>query len=601
MLLPTTMEEVHQQNWDELDIILVTGDSYIDSPFIGVAVIGNILTKAGYRVGIIAQPDITSSDDICRLGEPRLFWGVSGGSIDSMVANYTALKKKRRSDDLTPGGTNNRRPDRAVIAYSNLIRRWFKNTAPIVLGGIEASLRRVAHYDYWSDKIRGSILLDAKADFLLYGMAEKSILDFASAIRIQTDPRNIRGLCYRTSATHIDKIPADYTELPSFQSVKKDPLAFIDMFHIFYQNNDPITAKGLYQKHDSGYLVQNPPAAYVTQEELDTIYGTDYTRTHHPYYQKKGRVKALETIQFSISTHRGCYGECNFCAIAVHEGRTVRSRSQQSILEEARSFLLHPEFKGIIPDLGGPTANMYGFECRKKQKSGACPDKHCLTPEVCQVLQINHQPQISLLKKVAQISGVKHVFVSSGIRTDMVTNDLKYGRQYLEQVVSHHTSGQMKVAPEHSEEHILRLMGKPDLSSLNVFTQWFDQINHAAGKQQYLTYYMIAAHPGCTDQDMHNLRRFASKELGLLPEQIQIFTPTPSTYSSLMYYTGLDPFTRQPIFIEKDLRRKDKQKRTVTTKTHQKSRDYQRRIKIAAPRSSNSRRYPLSRSIKNNY
>lgn len=600
MLLPTTMEEVHQQNWDELDIILVTGDSYIDSPFIGVAVIGNILTKAGYRVGIIAQPDITSSDDICRLGEPRLFWGVSGGSIDSMVANYTALKKKRRSDDLTPGGKNHRRPDRAVIAYSNLIRRWFKNTAPIVLGGIEASLRRVAHYDYWSDKIRGSILLDAKADFLLYGMAEKSILDFASAIRIQTDPRNIRGLCYRTSATHIDKIPADYTELPSFQSVKKDPLAFIDMFHIFYQNNDPITAKGLYQKHDSGYLVQNPPAAYVTQEELDTIYGTDYTRTHHPYYQKKGRVKALETIQFSISTHRGCYGECNFCAIAVHEGRTVRSRSQQSILEEARSFLLHPEFKGIIPDLGGPTANMYGFECTKKQKSGACPDKHCLTPEVCQVLQINHQPQISLLKKVAQISGVKHVFVSSGIRTDMVTNDLKYGRQYLEQVVSHHTSGQMKVAPEHSEEHILRLMGKPDLSSLNVFTQWFDQINHAAGKQQYLTYYMIAAHPGCTDQDMHNLRRFASKELGLLPEQIQIFTPTPSTYSSLMYYTGLDPFTRQPIFIEKDLRRKEKQKRTVTTKTHQKSRGYHRRIKKAAPRSSNSRGYPLSRSSKKN-
>jgi uncharacterized radical SAM protein YgiQ len=598
MLLPTTSEEINQKNWEKLDVILITGDSYIDSPFMGIAVIGNILTKAGFRVGIIAQPDISSPKDICRLGEPRLFWGVSGGSIDSMVANYTALKKKRKSDDLTPGGVNNRRPDRAVIAYSNLIRRWFKQTCPIVLGGIEASLRRVAHYDYWSDRIRGSILMDAKADFLLYGMAEKSILDLANALNNQTNPRSIRGLCYRIKASQVSQIPPDYIELPPLESVKTDPYAFIDMFHIFYRNNDPITAKGIYQEHDSGYIVQNPPAPFVTQEELNTIYGAEYTRTHHPYYEQRGQVKALETIQFSISTHRGCYGECNFCAIAAHEGRTVRWRSQQSILDEARSFLLHPDFKGVIPDLGGPTANMYGFECTKKLNTGACTTKRCLAPEICPVLKVNHMPQITLLKKIRRIPGINHVFVSSGIRVDMVINDLKYGRKYLEQLVSHHTSGQMKIAPEHSEEHVLRLMGKPNLSSLKVFTQWFDQISHAAGKEQYLTYYMIAAHPGCTDQDMRNLRRFASIKLGILPEQIQIFTPTPSTYSSVMYYTGLDPFTRQPVFIEKDLSKKDQQKRIVGTKTYQKRRNYHRPNKPSTPRSSKLRRYNPSHMMK---
>jgi len=575
MLLPTTSAELKEKNWVQLDVILVIGDSYIDSPFMGSAVIGNILANAGFRVGIIAQPDITSPEDISRLGEPRLFWGVSGGSIDSMVANYTALKKKRKSDDLTPGGVNNRRPDRAVIVYSNLIRRWFKNTRPIVLGGIEASLRRIAHYDYWTDRIRASVLLDAKADFLLYGMAERSILELAHALNTQTNPRTIRGICYPINAKQISQIPPDFIELPSFQRVKNNPHAFIDMFHIFYQNNDPITAKGLYQQHDSRYLVQNPPSLYISQDELDNIYGTGYTRTQHPYYEQMGKVKALETIQFSISTHRGCYGECNFCAIAVHEGRTVRWRSKSSILDEASSFSIHPEFKGIISDMGGPTANMYGFECSKKIKTGVCTAKRCLAPAVCTTLKVDHSHQISLLQEIRRTPGIKHVFVSSGIRVDMVINDIKYGRKYLEQLVKYHTSGQLKIAPEHSETHVLKLMGKPDLSSLDIFTQWFEQINHDAGKEQYLTYYTIAAHPGCTDQDMRNLRRYASKKLGTLPEQIQIFTPTPSTYSSVMYHTGLDPFTRQPIFVEKSLRKKEQQKRIMVAKTKKRSHEFQ--------------------------
>lgn len=571
MFLPTTLDEMHSIGWKQLDVILITGDSYIDSPFIGTAVIGKVLERAGYRVGIIAQPSLDNPKDITRLGEPHLFWGVTGGSVDSMVANYTALKKKRKSDDYTPGGINNRRPNRAVITYSNLIRRWFKLTRPIVLGGIEASLRRLAHYDYWSDRIRGSILLDSKADYLLYGMAEISILELAHALQSDEDPRAIQGLCYPLNASGNDKPPEGYIRLPSYEEVRADPQAFIDMFHIFYHNNNPITAKGLYQQHASRVVVQNPPARTPNQEELDAIFALEYTRSQHPYYERQGPVKALDTIEFSISTHRGCYGECNFCAIAVHEGRTVRWRSQKSILDEARSFLPHPDFKGIISDLGGPTANMYGFECAKKLKTGSCPTKHCLTPKVCQSLIINHAPQISLLKQIRRIPGVKKVFIASGVRYDMVVNDEEKGREYLHQLVAHHISGQLKVAPEHSEDRVLKLMGKPPSFMLTKFKQWFDQTTRAVGKDQYLTYYLIAAHPGCTDQDMRNLKHFTSRELSISPEQVQIYTPTPSTYSSVMYYTGLNPFTRQPIFVERNLQKKQRQKDILIAKSRSKT------------------------------
>lgn len=560
--LPTTQEEMLARHWDQLDVILVTGDSYIDSPFIGAAVIGRVLENAGYRVGIIAQPDIQSEKDIIRLGEPRLFWGVTGGSVDSMVANYTAARKRRKSDDYTPGGINNRRPDRAVISYTNLIRRFFKNTRPIVLGGIEASLRRVAHYDYWSDSLRRSILFDAKADLLLYGMAEQSVLELAAALKKSTDFHTVRGLCY------ISKEPpeGDSISLPSYEEVIGDPGVFIQMFHEFYRNNDPITARRLVQAHGDRFLIQNPPAVYLTQAQLDATAALPFTRNQHPYYENQGKVKALETIQFSINTHRGCYGECNFCAIAVHEGRTVRWRSADSIIKEAESFTRHPDFKGIIQDVGGPTANMYGFECRKKLTKGACDDKRCLFPAECAVLKPNHLAQINLLKTLRELPGVKKVFVASGIRYDLLQADNSMGDAYLKEIVENHVSGQLKIAPEHSEDHILRLMGKPGRQSLLKFKKDFDTISAKAGKKQFLTYYLIAAHPGCADEDMRRLKRFANQDLHISPEQVQIFTPTPSTYSSLMYYTGLDPFTLKPLYVEKDNSRKEQQKMIVVEK-----------------------------------
>jgi uncharacterized radical SAM protein YgiQ len=561
--LPTLPEESKERNWDQLDIILVTGDSYIDSPYIGAAVIGRVLEQAGYRVGIIAQPDITSPTDITRLGEPRLFWGVTGGSVDSMVANYTASKKRRKSDDYTPGGLNDRRPDRAVITYTNLIRRFFKNTRPVVLGGIEASLRRVAHYDFWSDSVRRSILFDAKADYLLYGMAEQSVVELAKALDTGESVQQLRGLCY------IAKEPpgGEFINLPAYEDVITDKTVFIQMFHDFYRNNDPLTAKRLVQRHADRCLVQNPPALYLSQKQMDAIAALPYQRTQHPYYEGQGPVKALETIQFSISTHRGCYGECNFCAIAVHEGRTVRWRSAESIRLEAEALTQLPNFKGIIQDVGGPTANMYGFECRKKLTRGVCEDKRCLYPVDCAALKPNHKPQIDLLRTIRSIPGVKKVFVASGIRPDMVFADAAYGNAYLREIVEHHVSGQLKIAPEHSEDHVLAKMGKPGRNGLIKFKKTFDELSASAGKKQFLTYYLIAAHPGCDEHDMRQMKRFASQELHVSPEQVQIFTPTPSTYSSLMYYTGLDPFTMKPIFVEKDQARKERQKQIVVEKT----------------------------------
>ncbi|HNR14568.1 MAG TPA: YgiQ family radical SAM protein [Thermodesulfobacteriota bacterium] len=559
MFLPVTKAELHAFGWNALDVILVTGDSYIDSPNIGAAVIGKSLVAAGYRVGIIAQPDTINSKDITRLGEPLLFWGITGGSVDSMVANYTATKKKRRHDDFTPGGLNTRRPDRAVIVYANLVRRFFKHTVPLVLGGIESSLRRVAHYDYWDDNLRGSILFDAKADYLLYGMAERSVIQLAEALTHNKDPRRIRSLCYAAPEP-----PADYLQLPSLSFVRTDKHAFVTMFHTFYRNNDPVTAKGLAQQHGSRWLVHNPPAHYETQAELDSIYDLGFEQAQHPYYEKQGSVRALDTIRFSITTHRGCYGECNFCAIAVHEGRTVRWRSQKSIAAEARRLTKLPGFKGIIHDVGGPTANMYGFECDRKRNRGACRKKRCLDPEICPLLHVDHIPQIELLRKLREIPGVRKVFVSSGIRHDLVLGDKVSGVAYLEELVGHHVSGQLKVAPEQVNERILALIGKPDVDSLLEFKKQFERCTRQAGKKQFLTYYFIAAHPGCSEKDMFAVKRFASEKLRIHPEQVQVFTPTPSTYSTLMYVTEMNPFTGEKLFVEKNLAQKTKQKKVVT-------------------------------------
>ncbi len=563
--IPTTQEEILARGWDAPDVVLISGDSYIDSPYSGVALIGRILERAGYRVGIIAQPDVNDPESIARLGEPLLFWGVTAGAVDSMVSNYTALKTPRRQDDFTPGGENNRRPDRATLVYTNLIRRRFKNTRPIVLGGIEASLRRVAHYDYWTNKVRGSILLDAKADYLLYGMADASVLEFAAALKKGLPVESIRGLCYAANSA-----PEDALCLPALDEVRADSGKFLKAFRMFYDNCDPLTGKRLVQRHDARFLIQNPPPLPLTQNALDRVYALPFRREQHPFYEAQGKVRALETIRFSVPTHRGCYGECNFCAIAVHEGRTVQWRSEKSILTEIEQISKLPDFKGYIHDLGGPTANMYGFECRKKLQSGACRDKRCLYPNTCISLRIDHQPWLSLLSKARKIPGVKKIFVSSGVRYDLLQHDPGCGKTALREICEHHVSGQLKVAPEHDSPKVLQLMGKPGKESLLKFKQDFDVLNRASGKKQFLSYYFIAAHPGCTVKDMEGLKKFAKNQLHIAPEQTQIFTPTPSTWSTAMYLTETDPINGEHLFVEKDPVKKQRQKDILTEKDSRK-------------------------------
>ena len=560
--IPTTQNELTALGWDSLDVVLVTGDTYIDSPYIGVAVIGKVLIDAGYRVGIIAQPDMDTDTDITRLGEPTLFWGVTAGCMDSMVSNYTATRKKRNDDDLTAGGRNTKRPDLAVIAYTNLIRRHFKNTSPIVIGGIEASLRRISHYHYWNNKIRRSILFDAKADILVYGMGEKTILEVAARLKAGEDTRNIRGICYIAREKR-----EDYQELPAHDVVVNNKQQFTLMFKLFYANSDPKSARGICQKQDSRYLIQNPPQVNPTSEELDHIHELGYTNDVHPFYRQHGEVRALDTIRFSIISHRGCYGQCNFCSIAVHQGQTVISRSEASIISEARKFSQSPDFKGIIQNVGGPTANMYGFECKKKQRNGICSDKRCLAPETCDTIKVDHSRQINLLRKLRQLPGIRKVFIASGIRHDLVLTDRAQGSNYLEEIVKHHISGQLKIAPEHTEPGVLKLMGKPEIGRFISFKKQFDAINKRLGLKQFLTCYFIAAFPGCKMTDMQQLKAFSRKILGFRPQQVQVFTPTPSSPATLMYYTEASWEDERTIFVEKDINQKNKQKQEALEKS----------------------------------
>jgi uncharacterized radical SAM protein YgiQ len=558
MFLPTTSEELRQRAWNRLDVILVTGDAYIDSPHIGAAVIGRVLSHAGFRVGMIAQPDIQTATDIARLGEPRLFWGVTGGCMDSMVANYTATKKKRRDDDLTPGGKNNRRPDRAVIAYANLIRQYFKNTRPLVLGGVEASLRRIAHYDYWSDTIRRSILFDARADLLAYGMAERTIVEIARRLAAGGSINQIRGTCVIAQDP-----PPGYLEMPSCEKAAADKKAFTEMFKTFHANNDPATANGLFQRHGNRCLVHHPPQPHLSTAELDAVYALDFSRRPHPFYEAQGQIRAMDTISFSLTTHRGCFGECRFCSIALHEGRTIISRSEDSIMAEAGKIAALRDFKGYLADVGGATANMYGMDCPRQQTHGACSDKRCLYPQVCPSLKADHAKQIHLLQGLSRIPGIKKVFVASGIRHDLILADKKHGASYLRELVKHHISGQLKIAPEHASPRVLALMGKPSPQTLVNFKTLFEKMNSEAGLRQFLTYYFIAAHPGCAEEEMRELKAFAVRELRTTPRQVQIFTPLPSTWSALMYWTGTDPSTGRKIYVEKDLLKKQQQKDLV--------------------------------------
>lgn len=531
----------------------MSGDTYTDNSYNGTAVIGHWLIDHGYRVGIIAQPDIGSADDITRLGLPELFWSVSAGCVDSMVANYTAMNKYRREDDFTPGGRNDRRPDRACIAYTNLIKKHAKGK-PVFLAGIEASLRRIAHYDYWSDSVRRSVLFDSKADGIVYGMAELSTLELADRLRNGMEWRDIPGICYASS-----KPPEGYEDIPSYEECSRDGLSFNNAFYIFRANCDHVTAKGLVQRHGDRYLVQNPPQRPLTRQELDSVYESDYENAVHPYYAKQGPVKAMETVRNSITTHRGCYGDCSFCAIAVHQGRTVVSRSKDSIVREAEGFAANPKFNGIIQDVGGPTANMYCIECPKKMSEGSCQDKRCLGSEVCRSLRVNHSEQIDLLRRIRSVKGVRKVFVNSGIRYDLILADRDHGQEYLETLVRHHVSGQMKIAPEHTSKKVLDLMGKPSTGKLLDFKSMFDGTVSKCGQEMFLTYYFIAAHPGCTEDDMKELERFCHTRLKTNPEQVQIFTPTPSTVSTAMYHTGTDGNGKR-VFSEHSMQRKHRQK-----------------------------------------
>ncbi len=560
--LPATREEADRLGWDRLDVILVTGDAYIDAPHLGVAVIGRVLAEAGYRVGIIPQPETETGREIARLGEPALFWGVTGGAVDSMVANYTASGRRRKSDDMTPGGANIRRPDRAVIVYANLIRRRFKGTVPIVLGGIEASLRRISHYDAWSRTVRRSILFDAKADLLAYGMAEETVVALARALERGEPVRSIRGICYiaKEPPAPDPAFPGEDILLPDHETAARDKDAFVRMFRTFHDNADPVSGRRLLQRQDTRYLVQNPPALTPTPERLDRVHELPYARDLHPIHRADGRVAALETIRFSLATHRGCYGGCRFCAIAVHQGRRVVSRSRDSLLREAAALAAHPDFKGIIPDAGGPTANMYATGCARKGGRRACRDRGCLFPEPCKHLVVDHAPQIDLLRRLRGMPGARKVFIGSGIRYDLILADRKSGEAYLAEILRHHVSGQLKIAPEHSEDEVLARMGKPGRAVLEAFLRLFGRVRGTVPGKVFLTYYLMAAHPGCGMAEMERLRAFARKRLRLLPEQVQIFTPTPSTWSTAMYHAEADPFTGEPLFVEKGARGRDRQK-----------------------------------------
>lgn len=557
MFLPMSVFEMKKLGWDTLDVILVSGDAYIDSPFSGIAAIGKYLLSKGFRVGVISQPRTDASEDITIFGEPELFWGVSAGCVDSMVANYTATGKPRKNCDFTPNGINNRRPDRASIVYTGLIRRYFKNTKPIVLGGIEASLRRVAHYDFKTDKIRRSILFDAKADALIYGMGEVVVYELAEALKRGDDWKNIRGLCYIGK-----EIPNDGVLLPTYEEAADDKKQFFQMFKIFYDNSDTISGKKLVQKTGDRYLIQNPPSA-MTDEELSEIGLISYEREVHPLI--KGEVRAIQTIKFSLASHRGCFGGCSFCAIAVHQGRRVISRSLGSIINEVKEIAGKKNFTGIITDIGGPTANMYGMKCRKMEKSGGCVDKECLFPSACPSMNVSHKPILDMLEKVSSVKGVRKVFATSGVRADIVMNDGAFGKNYIEVIAEKHVSGQLKLAPETGDDNTLKIMQKPSNKSFIDFLRLFKDASAEANKNQFVTCYFIAAHPGSSEEGARNTRKFIDKYLDFVPEQAQIFTPTPSTWATCMYWTGLDR-EGNPVFVEKNQTGKEKQKDIIIRK-----------------------------------
>ena len=543
--LPISKQDMIDRNIEQLDFVFVTGDAYVDHPSFGPAIISRVLEHHGYSVGFISQPDWKDDTSIQALGQPRLAFLVCAGNMDSMVNHYYVSKKHRQSDAYTPGGVIGKRPDRATIVYGNLIRKSYKHV-PIIIGGIEASLRRMAHYDYWSDSLRRSILLDSQADLISYGMGEKSMVEIADALAAGiavSDITFIPGTVYKTK--DIDGIYEPLL-LPDYDTMKGDPIQYAKSFKMQYDNTDPFTGKTLVEPYENVYVVQNPPQPPLTTEEMDEVYSLPYMRTYHPSYEEQGGVPAIAEIKFSLTSNRGCFGGCNFCALTFHQGRTVQVRSHASILEEAKLLTEDPDFKGYIHDVGGPTANFRKPSCRKQLQYGVCKNKQCLFPKVCQNCEVDHRDYLELLRKLRALPKVKKVFVRSGIRFDYLMAD--QDDTFFRELIEHHVSGQLKVAPEHISDAVLKRMGKPENKVYEGFVKKYYKLNEKVGKKQFLVPYLMSSHPGSTLKEAIELAEYL-RDIGYMPEQVQDFYPTPSTMSTVMYFTGIDPRDMKPVYI----------------------------------------------------
>ena len=544
--LPICKRDMEERGWEQLDFVYVCGDAYVDHPSFGHAIIMRTLEAHGYKVGIISQPDWKKPESIMEFGEPRLAFLVSSGNMDSMVNHYSVSKKRRKTDAYTPGGVMGKRPDYAAIVYSNLIRQVYKKT-PIILGGIEASLRRLAHYDYWSDKLKRSILLDSGADLISYGMGERSIVEIAEALDSGIDIKDITFIDGTVCKVKSLDSVYDAILLPSYEELKKEKLNYAKSFYTQYCNTDPFTAKRLIEPYPNKcYVVQNPPSKPLTTSEMDAVYALPYMRTYHPSYEEAGGVPAIEEVKFSLVSNRGCYGGCSFCALTFHQGRIIQTRSHESILNEAKQMVWEPDFKGYIHDVGGPTANFRGPSCDKQLTRGVCKNRQCLFPSPCPNLKVDHSDYLSLLRELRVLPNVKKVFIRSGIRFDYLICDKD--KTFFRELCEHHVSGQLKVAPEHISDSVLSLMGKPPVAVYNKFREEYKKINERIGKKQYLVPYLMSSHPGSTLKEAVELAEYL-RDLGYMPEQVQDFYPTPSTISTCMYYTGLDPRTMKKVYV----------------------------------------------------
>ena len=558
--LPVCREDMEARGWDQADFVYVIGDAYVDQPSFGHAVISRVLESRGYRVAVISQPDWRDPASIDVFGRPRLAFLVSAGNMDSMVNHYSVSKKRRKTDAYTPGGQTGRRPDYACVVYGNLIRQTYKDV-PIILGGIEASLRRLAHYDYWSDRLKRSVLLDSGADLISYGMGERSIIEIAEALDAGISVKDltyINGTVVKVKSRE-DIYDAEF--LPSFEELKASKQIYAQSFYTQYQNTDPYSGRRLAEKYnDHLYVVQNPPSMPLTQTEMDDVYSLPYARTFHPSYKELGGVPAVSEVKFSLISSRGCFGGCSFCALTFHQGRIVQVRSHQSLLQEAQAMTEDEEFKGYIHDVGGPTANFRHPSCAKQMEHGVCQKRQCLFPKPCANLDADHSDYVALLRKLRELPGVKKVFIRSGIRFDYLLADRN--RDFLRELCMYHVSGQLKVAPEHVAGPVLSLMGKPEHQVYEAFVSAFEQMNHQIGKKQYLVPYLMSSHPGSTLKEAVKLAEYC-RDLGYMPEQVQDFYPTPSTLSTCMYYTGLDPRTMKPVYVPRSPHEKAMQRALI--------------------------------------